>query len=354
MKRTLHLTAHARIAGALLSSCLAFACSEAPAPLGTGAQPIVYGDDDRSEVFTLQEAEPAYDVATRSVLAMVPRGNIVEVGGHVELKGPTWMEDRGLCPGVRFGEQPAFAACSAVLVDDDLVLTAAHCALLCSESRLVFGAYYDAPDHLHSIDASDVFDCVDVLADTKTGSLDFAWLRLDRPVGPEREPARLRSTRPTVGERLTLVGFPSGIPMKVDAGGIVSDVSDGVFHTSNDAFEGSSGSPLLDELGRVTGILAGGARDLALTGDGCYAPTTVDGSAPGMERASSAGAALAALCDETTDTSLCPRDGEGGPAESPGACSFGPITPSGSKAWPGVLVLCLSGRRRRRARRNAG
>jgi hypothetical protein len=339
------------VAGALACSLLV-ACDDEPAPLASEAQPIVYGEDDRVEVFAVDPDDPAAGLARRSVVAMVPRDRLVEHGGRLELTGPTWTEDRDLCPGVRFGDEPAIASCSAVLAGDDLVLTAGHCAALCASSKLVFGFYYDAPDALHPLEPSDVFDCVDVLADRHGEADDFAWLRLDRPAGPSHAPAPLRSEPPAAGEHVTLVGFPSGLPMKIDAGGSVSDAGGDLFHTSSDAFEGSSGSPLLDDDGLLLGVLGGGARDLEPTSDGCNVPVVADGATPGVERASNVAVALDALCDERPDEPLCGADGDP-PAPSPGCSVEAPAAPRGAMA-PFVLALVLSFARRRAQARPTG
>ena len=57
-------------------------------------------------------------------------------------------------------------------------------------------------------------------------ALDYAFIKLDRPVNPMfAEPAPItQSAEPLAqGAPLVMMGFPSGLPLKVDDGGFVSD-----------------------------------------------------------------------------------------------------------------------------------
>jgi hypothetical protein len=320
------------------------ACDRAWENLGSVEQPVIYGADDRVEIVSLEADDPVREVGIAAVAAMVPRDRISPVDGRIELAGPSWGDDRALCEGVRFADQPVVAHCSAVLMGDDLVLTAGHCAKLCSQTRIVFGAFYDASGLLHDLASGDVFDCVDVVLDTQVaGGVDFAWLRLDRPTG--RLPATPSSAPVRIGEALALVGFPGGVPMKADFGGTVTSLGEGIFTTSHDAFESSSGGPLLDKLGRVVGVLGAGAPDLIETAEGCYEPLVASADpAHGIERSTSVDRALRELCERATCAS---EDG-------PHGCSIGSAPASGRWQFVVWIAALFARRGRRNARAFAG
>jgi hypothetical protein len=324
----------------VLLACSLVACDRAHEPLGSVEQPVIYGADDREEVVSLEADDPVREVGIAAVAAMVPTQQIQTVDGRVELTGPTLHDDRALCEGARFAEQPVVAHCSAVLVGDDLVLTAGHCAKLCSQTSIVFGVYYVDAGVLRQLASEDVFDCVDVVADTQVaGGVDVAWLRLDRPAG--RRPVAPSFDSVDVGDALALVSFPAGVPMKVDLGGIVTHLGEGLFTTSHDAFQSSSGGPLLDERGRLVGILGAGAPDLTETPEGCYEPLVASSDpADGVERATSVERAWEELCDARTCVVEEAEDG----------CSMG--SAPGSARCPSALLLALLWMRRSRRHTN--
>jgi len=345
------------LASLLLAPALA-ACGPGDESLGVARQRAIYGADDRVEVRSLDEADPARAVAFEAVAALVPLAQLRKTESGVNITGPTWAEERNLCDDVRFAQQPVVARCSAVLVDDDLVLTAGHCARLCSVTRIVFGVLYESPSTLRPLTDDDVFACVDVVADETTGDgVDFAWLRLDRPVGPARRPVALRLVPPSPGESLALIGFPAGVPMKADHGGVVTGAGDGVFFTSHDAFHSSSGGPLLDDAGRLIGILGGGAPDLVLTARGCNAPVDAT-SLGGVERSTAIAPALARLCGSAPCDPLCRHeaearncDGTGEGADQREGCTVDGTAGhrrQGPSAWLAVFAGLAVERRRRR------
>ena len=241
------------------------------------ANAVIYGDDDRVEIADLDDDE--IRAAAARVAALV-----------VDEPMQSWGEEQQLCDSVRFAEQPVVARCGAVLMDADLVLTAGHCARMCSLSRIVFGD-------------DDSYACTDVVADHIADDVDFAWLRLDRPV-LGIEPALARREPASIGESLTLLSFPGGIPMKADQGGVVTSRGEASFRTNHDAFAGSSGGPLLDATGAVVGILGGGAPDFVETPAGCFEPFVIDAD-DGLERATDTATAIASLPSQTTVAHSC-------------------------------------------------
>lgn len=325
----------------ILSACTPAGGENEAEATGVARDAVIYGEDDRVELFELTPDEPVYEIGTTAVAAMVKRSAIRSEGGHVWIDGPTWGEEQGLCPDVRFADQTVGAACTALAVTDDLVLTAGHCARLCSQTRFVFGWRHDAPGQLRTLTEADVYDCVDVVIDeTDETGLDYAWLRLDRPRAAPT--LTLRVDAPQPDEAVSLVSFPSGIPIKADRGGRITTTSDLVFTSSLDAFGGSSGGPVLDVDGAVLGILGGGAPDLTMTQDGCVVPVEL-AARGGVERATTIRAALEGLCTAEPASPLCDDgDDEDGEGADDAGCSVEPIVgredPPG-RAWPQWLFL---------------
>lgn len=90
------------------------------------AQKVVYGVDDRLDLFEVTDAQLRRDAD--SVVALVRPARITDNGdGTSTLTGPTLGANQQLCDGEPFRDQPAIAFCSGFLVDPSLVLTAAHC-----------------------------------------------------------------------------------------------------------------------------------------------------------------------------------------------------------------------------------
>jgi hypothetical protein len=347
---------------ALLVTLVGTACSDAEAPVGSTASPIVYGADDRVEYYQ----EPSLDA--RSLLAaalvvLVPRSWILVDENSVKITAPSWRELDGLCPGEPFGEQPAAAFCTGVLVDWDLILTAGHCvrALGLSDFTVVAGYYYTAPGEL-SVTSADLRQPIEVVSEATDSDgveprLDFAWLRLDRPFAPPRRPAAVYVEPPAypVGTPILFIGAAGGAPIKVDAGGSLRDARASVadyFSADTDSYEGASGGGAFDDTFSLLGVLARGGEDFSLTEAGCYVSARSPDGSVAAEQFTYAHRAVERLCSEAPSASSICRPGCGTPcrALAPAAavpldtgCSlaFTPTRSRGGELWLAAAVLCL-------------
>ena len=248
-----------RASAAVVIVVLAGACasaSEDATPWGPGGKADYYGNDDRMQI--LDAGDPRVLGWARSTAIIVNRHLLQSAGtGRIAASAPTLGDRHGLCSGERFADEPVFGFCSSYLVAPDLVATAGHCfkQTLCDDMSFVFDFYRGgASEELGAIPAGNVFHCSEVVARQWDGVLDYALVRLDRPV-PGRTPFALQSSAPHVGARVALIGYPSGILAKVDLAGKVVRVEGGRIRTSVDSFPGHSGGVMIDlATGKAFGV----------------------------------------------------------------------------------------------------
>jgi V8-like Glu-specific endopeptidase len=361
----------------LMSSLvLAAACgSSEEVFIGELTAPVVYGEDDRREVFD-HPSEDLRRIAQESIVALIPSSRVNrEPSGDYSLFAFSLAEQQQLCGDERFANQPVAASCSGVLIADDLVLTAGHCIgsqRPCDYYQYVFNYYLDAPNRLASIRDEDVYSCTSVVLerDIPAGNEltpDFAVIQLDRPVEGDHAPAMIRPADALEeGDSLSMIGFGSGLPAKIDDGASVARarVDERDFLVANlDAFEGHSGSATFDSESRLAGILLGGrVPDYEpAEGEGCNRVNVFDDSEAG-EIVHQISPIVSALCEEdllsdevcalkACDGSSCglpPVNPSGGTGGGPGSgevaadssgCSTVSSAPGTSATWVAMLAL---------------
>jgi hypothetical protein len=353
-------------AGWLLVAQLGMAaCQVEPAPVERVRRGIVYGADDRREYYQMEAPEIRARIES-SVVALIPKTALFREGSSEAITARSWRDAANLCEGEPFAEQPAAAFCSGVLVDWDLVLTAAHCTrtLATRAFAVVFGYYYQQAGKL-TVAPEDVFDVARVVAErsSQPGTrprTDHAWLRLERPVQPPRQPAPLRratASRLSVGEPVLFVGASGGVPLKADQGGAITSLGGpwyDYFVASTDTARGASGGGAFDAEQALLGILERGSPDFRAGPMMCN-ETVREPEERSAEEFTFAARALEELCARSpAASSLCRPDcGDPCLALSPGDAALGcsvvslpPDPPPGAVILALVYLAYLGSRRR--------
>ena len=179
-----------------------------------------------------------------------------------------------LCADEPYLKQPMGAFCSGVLVGDKLVATAAHCIRSDDEAKatkFVFDFRMNDKDHPQSVfDSSEVYTGKRIVQSHITFSQDnWETVELEQSVSDKDRVAQIRRDgKLDQTHKVFAIGYPSGLPVKVSAGGNVRDnVNPKIFLAGLDVYAGSSGGPVFNENHVVEGILARGDRDFLPVGN---------------------------------------------------------------------------------------
>ncbi|NOK17262.1 serine protease [Corallococcus carmarthensis] len=310
--------------GTLLCTLSLVACGPAPeaeptdnAPLGTEKQPVVYGTDNRTDVYAHANATLRARAQQSTVALMSPSDFNATNPNNVTFNASTLRSAYNLCTSERFLDDLTPAFCSGTLIDDDLVLTAGHCitsASACGSTRFVFNFYRPAAGSMQTVTTADIFSCQAIVARQQATvggrNLDFAIVRLDRPATPRFTPAPIRAGNAAlaVGTNVTVIGSGSGIPFKIDSGGSVRDARAGTldyFVATTDTFGGNSGSGVYENSGyTVAGILVRGETDYKTNGSCSVVNTCTETGCRG-EDITYVRPAIDEYCSVATSTRLC-------------------------------------------------
>lgn len=290
---------------------LVVAC--APSPVDRAVSAVVFGTDDRREP---HEVAPAFasiareQVATRIVDWAI---DFADPSAPRIVYERTLGESLDLCEGEPFADQIAPGSCSATLIDERHLLTAAHCVSTAADCEAsshhwVFGFHVDASGLLAPLGADDVYRCARVVV--SDAREDYSVLELDREVrGREPVDVALHESGLAVGTPVTLIGFPDGVPVKVDSGGRVTFSAPGrYFRATSDAFDSSSGSGVFDGEGRLVGILQRGYPDYVARG-ACNVVNVLADEGDIGETIGYPNAAMVAYCAARPESRLCRCDG---------------------------------------------
>jgi hypothetical protein len=323
----------------VLSLCVSLGCEfSIPVQLRStkNSRKVIYGADDRTDYYAHPDA--AWKKRTReSAVALIPHW-MVDFPTNTEpnFTVASYGEVYNLCSDELFYAQPAASDCSGTLIASDLVLTAGHCTPdqdACEDYYFAFNYFLIDENEIATMTQSDFYNCESLILVRSDGVLDYAIVRLDRAVEDPHMPATV--SWPLTGllenQDITMIGFPSGLPAKIDTGGKVLDPGGDTLDTfwgTPDAFGGNSGSGVYDLDGQIVGILARGATDFVPAEDmNCMRVNRLgDMSEPGEEIVYAA-RAIQDFClnSEPDHPELCPEEQAPlcGPCETNAECPDG-------------------------------
>lgn len=233
---------------------------------------VVYGDDNRLDYYQVTDTRMLS--LADSTVALIRGDELTPVVGTsaFEYDPTTFEQAYSLCKSEPFREQPSAGFCSGFLVAKNLVATAGHCirtATDCSTTKFVFGYQMNsAGANPTEVDGSQIYSCSKIIHSVvEMAGKDYAVIQLDREV-TDHSPLRIRRTGAVqVGDGITVVGYPSGIPMKISGGANVRKVEKGYFVANLDTYGGNSGSAVFNSTtGDVEGILVRGETDFVAQG----------------------------------------------------------------------------------------
>ena len=227
----------------------------------------IYGEDNRMDPYAV--SNPLFRSLSTATAALIEKTNISKNGNESLITGKALGEMYHLCPEERFRHQPTAANCSGTLVAEDIIMTAAHCYELakktCKDFVWVFDYKADKENQSTiKVNNQQIFECDEVVLkemDLDKG-IDHALIKLKLPVSG-RPIAKMRDKGDiTIGDPLVLIGYPSGLPVKIAGDAQVLNVVENSFVTNVDAFSVNSGSGVFHATtGEVEGILSSGRQD---------------------------------------------------------------------------------------------
>lgn len=246
----------------------------------------IYGEDNRKDWYEITDNK--LKTLSLSTAVRILKSQVYSKGETYKFRKASYVDKNkkriylphtlglmnNMCRGEKFVDQLAEGSCSGFLIADDKLLTAGHCVANmdeCNASLWIFDYKMDKQDSsLQEGSWKNVYSCKSILKSKQSKNWlglgkhnhnsDYAIIQLSRSTG--REPFKLADRKPQVGTNLTLVGYPSGLPLKIADEAKVKSINRKVFNADLDAFGGNSGSPVLDsETLEVVGILTAGGED---------------------------------------------------------------------------------------------
>lgn len=235
-------------------------------------QKVIYGVDDRKDIFELTNQQDKDDV--ESVAALFRDADVTDNGdGTSTLQTENFGTARNLCQSERFRDQPVGAFCSGFLVAPDIIATAGHCADAndVTTIRFVFGFRMLSKTQAQTvINNADIYSGASLVGRKLTTSgTDWALVRLDRAVANRRVLPIRRTGKIADKQKLHVIGHPVGLPAKFAGGATVRDNQPQAFFVANlDTYGGNSGSPVFNsDTHVVEGILVRGEADFVSSGN---------------------------------------------------------------------------------------
>lgn len=234
---------------------------------------VIYGKDNRQDFYEVTSSLHRKLALSTAGMVDVRHFKKSSRENFFDLEYTDTLEtSMNVCPSEAFSQQHLAPNCSGFLVSPDTLVTAGHCYKsgqkpeeACKGSAWLFGYEMKSPSHdpTRDIPKDNVYLCKKVMAVELNGTMDYAVIKLDRPV-VGREPLKFRNAGKIADSTsLVVIGHPTGLPTKISpAGKVTKNTQATTFSTTLDTFAGNSGSAVFDaQTGVIEGILIQGKND---------------------------------------------------------------------------------------------
>lgn len=233
---------------------------------------VIYGPDDRIDLYS--ENNPDRINNSMGVIALVWEDSLVDQGnGNFRLNTITLKEHRKVCDTVRFSTQPVGAHCSGFAVAQNIIVTAGHCIRDNSDlekTRFLFGYAANSEDDINvDFNTAMILTGKRIIARGNSNSVDYAVIEINESIPENRVLPINLNTKTADNDSLYVIGFPSGLPLKIAGGASVRQNDHANYFIANlDSYGGNSGSPVFNAIThQVEGILVRGEIDYLDNGD---------------------------------------------------------------------------------------
>jgi uncharacterized protein (TIGR03437 family) len=239
----------------------------------------VYGVDNREEIYSQSKD---WQEISKSVLAVVPSQKLFQSqdSAYFDYTKETLVQSHKVCSDQKYANQFTLPKCSAFLIAPDLIVTAYHCVKTqqdCENLKFVTDFKLDNPSQSgpDRIYANQVYSCKQIVTQKFIqNEVDLTVIKIDRPICDRSSLNLNPSGEVSAGAPVKVIGFPSGVPMKLASGASIRSSDSISFKANLDTFGGNSGSPVINDFTKkVEGVLVRGETDYTLK-NGCNVVTT--------------------------------------------------------------------------------
>ncbi|WP_083629222.1 S1 family peptidase [Tenacibaculum agarivorans] len=232
--------------------------------------------DSRIEIEDLNPVEDKYAkmlFISESVAIVIDKRKLKKIGNdYYKLDDSITLQGKyNLCDNVPFGNQHTIGIGTAFIVGEETMLTAAHVFQgKLKNYAIVFNYKLISSSGIDEtiIHKSDIYYPKKIVK--KSYNLDVLAFDVDRSFA--ELPLAIENSKVLAeNQEVYMIGHPLGLPKKAAINARILDNSPmKYFYTSLDAFQGNSGSPVLDvDTHKVIGVLVSGERDYVFNGN-CY------------------------------------------------------------------------------------
>lgn len=227
------------------------------------ANASIFNDDDRQNAY---EIDAEYLKTSEASIALIPKYKLIKVGDYYQVKTKSLIEQFNFCADAKFAQEPQTANCSASLITNQHILTAAHCIDKQWEGYRMQDFYAvfnfkktDKNQQHYLIKASDVFTLeqeihYDFDTTMSKTALDLAIYKLSAVTN--YRPAKLNFKKIRKSDKVFVLGYPLGVPLKLSNDSEIISVGENKnsFRHQLDTFSVNSGSPIFNEDHEIIGV----------------------------------------------------------------------------------------------------